>query len=123
MNKLTRTLLAIVALAVAPLALAADLSGKWTASFETPIGTQNYNYEFQQKGTALTGSIKSNLLGEAKVESGKVDGNKVTFVEKASYQGMDLVITYNGEIAGDEIHFKREVGGFGTEELVAKRAK
>jgi hypothetical protein len=124
MKNFTRSLITIVALGLASWTFAADLNGKWTASFETPIGTQIYNYEFQVKGTALTGSIKSNMLGEAKVENGKVEGNKVTFVEKSKYQGMDMTITYNGEVSGnDEIRFKRDVAGFGMEELVAKRAK
>ena len=38
------TLTALV-LALASLALAADFSGKWTASFETQIGTQTYTYD------------------------------------------------------------------------------
>jgi hypothetical protein len=37
---------------------------------------------------------------------------------------MDLTITYTGEVVGnDEIHFKRDVAGFGMEDVVAKRAK
>ncbi len=37
---------------------------------------------------------------------------------------MDLTITYDGTVvSNDEIKFKRDVGGFVTEELVAKRVK
>src|SRR5882672_762720 len=124
MNPLIRALVVAASLIVAPLALAAELSGKWTSSFESQVGTQTYTFEFKVQGGALTGTAKSNLLGGNTLESGKVDGNKVAFVEKAKYQGMDLTITYTGEVVGnDEIHFKRDVAGFGMEDMVAKRSK
>jgi len=124
MNPLIRALVVAASLIVAPLALAAELSGKWTSSFESQVGTQTYTFEFKVQGGALTGTAKSNLLGDNTLESGKVDGNKVAFVEKAKYQGMDLTITYTGEVVGnDEIHFKRDVAGFGMEDMVAKRSK
>lgn len=51
---------AAVAMMVAP-AFAADITGTWTASFETQVGTQNYTYTFKVEGTKLTGTAKSNL--------------------------------------------------------------
>ena len=46
------------------------------------------------------------------------------FVERLSFQGMEIVITYTGKItSADEIKFTRQVGEFATEELVAKRVK
>lgn len=104
-------------------AQAADVTGTWTANFETQVGTQNYTYEFQVQGTELTGKVKS-ANGEVAVESGKVDGDTISFVEKLTFQGMELMITYTGNvISDDEIHFKRDVAGFAMEELVAKRSK
>ncbi len=48
----------------------------------------------------------------------------VTFVEHLNYQGMDLLINYDGKIiSADEIKFKRDVGGQGGEEFTAKRSK
>jgi len=116
------SVLAVSALAVG-IAFAADVSGTWTASFETQVGTQTYTYELHVQGTALTGKTKGNLTGENAISDGKVDGNKITFVEKAMYQGMPLVFNYTGELRGDQIHFKRELMGFPAEEFDAKRAK
>jgi len=108
----------------ASLAQAADVSGTWTASFETQVGTQNYTYMFQVEGTTLTGTAKSNLVGEVTLTDGKVDGNKISFVENATYQGMPITFNYTGELVGDdEIHFMRELMGFPPEEFVAKRSK
>ena len=111
-------MVAIVAAAQAP-----DISGKWTASFDTQIGTQNYTYEFTVKGSTLTGTAKSNI-GEATISEGKVEGDKVTFVEMLKFEGMEIKITYTGKIASaDEIKFTRQVADFATEEIVAKRVK
>jgi len=112
-----------LAAAIAVPVLAADITGKWTASFDTQIGVQNYTYEFEVKDGKLTGKAKSQN-GESAIAEGKVDGDTVTFVENLSFQGMDLRIVYTGKIvSADEIKFTRAVADFATEELVAKRAK
>src|SRR5687767_13479887 len=38
------------------------------------VGEQQYTFEFTVKGTTLTGTAKSNLLGENTISDGKVDG-------------------------------------------------
>jgi hypothetical protein len=101
----------------------ADITGKWTASFDTQIGKQEYTYEFVQKDTTLTGKMKSNL-GSGEVLEGKVEGDKVSFVEMLKFQDMEIRITYAGTMtSADEIKFTRNVADFATEELVAKRVK
>jgi hypothetical protein len=113
----------LVSLAVASQARAADISGTWKASFDTDIGTQNYTYEFKVSGTELTVKAKSET-GTSQVKNGKVDGDKVTFVETLRIQGMTIEVTYTGTVvSADEIKFSRKVGGFATEELVATRVK
>jgi hypothetical protein len=121
-----RTRLMAVALLVvggmAPIA-AADITGKWTSSFDTQIGKQEYTYDFVVKDSKLTGKMKSNL-GESDVLDGKVDGDKVTFGELLKFEGMEIKITYTGTIvSADEIKFTRNVADFATEELVATRVK
>jgi hypothetical protein len=102
---------------------AADITGKWTASFDTQIGVQNYTYEFVVKDGVLTGKAKSEN-GESALQNGKVEGDTVTFVENLQFQGMDIRIEYKGKItSADEIKFTRQVADFATEQLVAKRAK
>jgi hypothetical protein len=71
----------------------------------------------------LTGTAKGSLVADSTVSDGKVDGNRITFVEKGSYMGMPLTFNYSGELVGDEIRFKRELMGFPAEEFVAKRAQ
>src|SRR5213595_3949040 len=84
--------------------LAADITGTWKASFDTQIGQQNYTYQFVVKDTALTGKIQSEMGGTTDILQGKVEGDKVTFVENFKFDGNDIQITYTGRItSNDEI--------------------
>jgi hypothetical protein len=114
----------VVALLSAAYASAADVSGTWKASFDTQIGQQNYTYTFAVKDGVLTGKIQSEMGGTTDIKEGKVDGDKVTFVELFTFQGMEIRISYSGKVtSADEIKFTRQVADFATEELVAKRVK
>lgn len=114
--------LAALVSAFAISARAADISGQWTATFNTQVGEQHYVYTFKVDGEKLTGTAKSDN-GTSEIQNGTVKGDDVSFVENLDYQGQKLTITYTGKVSGDEIHFTRDVGGFGTEDLVAKRMK
>jgi hypothetical protein len=108
--------------AISLLAHAADVSGKWTATFDTQIGEQHYTYDFKVSGGTVTGTAKSGN-GESEIKDGKLSGDTLTFVENLQVQGMDIRIEYTGTVAGDEIKFTRKVADFATETLVAKRSK
>jgi len=123
MKRIIRSCVLALCCVVAGLAYAADVSGTWTASFDTQVGKQEYTYVLKVEGAMLSGTAKSNLIGDSTLSDGKVDGNKISFVEKGNYQGMPLQFNYTGELAGDEIKFKRELMGFPAEEFVAKRSK
>ena len=123
--KSRRFLIALALTVLVPSAAlrAADITGKWTASFDTQIGQQHYTYDFKVTGTQLTGKAKSDN-GESELKDGKVNGDTVTFVENLDFQGMALRIEYTGKIVSDdEIKFTRKVADIATEELVAKRSK
>jgi hypothetical protein len=114
-------LAALMLLAMAT-AFAADVTGTWTASFDTQVGPQNYTYTFKVESGKLTGTAKSNL-GEGAITGGTVNGDDIAFVEHLTYQGMMLDIPYKGKISGDEIKFTRTVVEGINEDLVAKRVK
>lgn len=103
-------------------ALAADITGTWTAAFDTQIGVQNYTYTFKVDGNKLTGRLKSQY-SDGEITEGTINGDDITFVENLNFEGMPLRIVYKGKIAGDEIKLTRNVADIATEEAVAKRAK
>ena len=114
----------LATLTFAPLLALADAAGTWTSTFETGIGPQSYIFVFAVEGTTLTGTAKNSLVEMAtEIKDGKIEGDVITFVENLNYQGQELVITYKGTLAGDEIKFTRMVGEIATEELVAQRAE
>lgn len=119
-------LLVAVWLAGSGLARAADIAGKWTAEFDSQIGPQKYVYEFKVEDDKLTGKAKfdrSMGKGEVALKEIKVNGDDVSFLEKVSFDGNEVVITYKGKLVGDEMKLTREVGEFATEQIVAKRVK
>jgi hypothetical protein len=117
---------ALVALLIAALpAGAADLVGKWTAEFDSPIGVQKYVYEFKKSADALTGEAtfeRSVGNGSTPLKNVKVEGDKVSFDEPLALDGNEITISYTGTLVGDELKLTRNVGDFGTEQLTAKRA-
>jgi hypothetical protein len=104
---------------------AADLLGRWTAEFDSPIGVQKYVYEFKNPGDALSGEATfehSMGKGTVALKNLKLEGDKVSFSEPLTIDGNEITITYSGTLAGDELKLTRNVGDFGSEQLTAKRA-
>jgi hypothetical protein len=116
--------LAFLAAMTASLASAADIAGRWSAAIETAIGTQNYVYTFKVDGAKLTGTAKQDAA-ESPIEDGKVEGDKVSFVENRKFDDNAVRIEYVGKIvSANEIRFTRVLAAFGaTEEFVAKRSQ
>ena len=114
--------LTVLALTFLITAHAADISGKWTSEFDTPIGVQNYTYDLKVDGEKLTGTA-TNQRGSVEIQEGKVSGDEVSFVEMLDFEGQEIRIEYTGKVDGDEMKLVRQVGEFATEHIVAKRAQ
>jgi hypothetical protein len=115
-------LVTLIAAFASAIAFAASIDGKWKATFDTQMGTQNYTYEFHVDGSKVTGTA-TNDRGPTPIAEGKLDGDTITFVEPLSFNGNNIRIEYTGKIDGDQIKFTRKVGEFATEKLVAERSK
>lgn len=115
---------AILAAVMATASFAADVTGTWTASFDTQIGVQKYTYIFTVAGNKLTGKAKSELaMTETDIVEGTVNGDDITFVENLNFQDMPLRIVYKGKLSGDQIKLTRTILDMFTEEAVAMRVK
>jgi hypothetical protein len=122
---LTRGLAAALVLGIASARVlaadASDFNGTWTTSFDSQVGVQTYTYTFKVEGDKVTGRARSGN-GDYEIADGKIEGDKITFVENMDYQGMALAISYEGKlVAPDQIQFRRDVAGMGGEEFVAKK--
>ena len=105
---------------------AADVTGKWTAEFDTQVGPQKYTFDLKAEGDKVTGKAlfeRMGQKGEADLLEGKLAGDQVSFVETFDAMGTAVRIEYQGTVKADEIAFTRKVGDFATEQFVARRAK
>jgi hypothetical protein len=106
-------------------ALAADVTGKWTAQVPGRDGeTRETTFTFKVVGDKLEGSISGRQGRENPIADGKISGDTVTFTVTMARGGGDPIKqTYTGTVSGSEIKFKREGGQGQAREFIAKRAQ
>jgi hypothetical protein len=110
---------ALLALAfTAGTAMAADVTGKWTATMAGRGGGgegMTITYNFKQDGTKLTGTVETPMGDPLPIADGKVEGDKISFTMAFDRGGGPMKITNEGTISGDEIKLttKFEGGDFG----------
>lgn len=103
-----KTLFAVAAMTAlfAMTAVAADITGKWTGQVPGRNGTTDTTFNFKQAGDKLTGSM-TGPQGDVELKDGKVTGDDVAFKVVLEFNGMMIVINFNGTAAGSEIKMKR----------------
>ncbi|HEY6291617.1 MAG TPA: hypothetical protein VI455_08660 [Terriglobia bacterium] len=110
----------ILFLAVA--ASAADVSGTWKGTAQTPNGPIERTFIFKVDGNKLTGETTSSAFGKSEIEDGKVDGDNISFTLTVNIQGTESKVNYKGKVEGDQIKFTVEIPAIGqTIEYTAKR--
>ena len=111
-----------LALLFASVLTAADISGKWKGTAETPVGTTERTFVFKVDGTNLTGETVSNRFGKSTIDDGKIDGDNVTFTVTINIDGNEAKVNYKGKVSGDSIKFTVQVPGLDQSiEYTAKR--
>ena len=100
---------------------AADISGTWKGTAETPAGTVQRTFVFKVDGSKLTGETSSDRFGKSQIQDGKVDGDKISFTIAVSFQGNEAKVNYTGKVNGEEIKFTVAVPG--QDQLVEYIAK
>lgn len=103
---------------------AADPTGTWQASFETPLGQQKYVFNF----SVQDGKLGARAVAEAREQKRDVEfietklaDDTLTFVEIRKFQDNEMRVEYVGKLGDDGIRFTRKVGDRGTQEFVATR--
>ncbi len=100
-------------------AMAADFNGKWNGQVQGRNGMQTVVFDFHVNGATLTGKVTT-PRGDTDITDGKVDGDTISFTQKLSFNGNDIVINYTGKADGDTIKFTRQAGDRPAVEFVAK---
>lgn len=113
-----RLLLLFVLTAVS--CLAADVDGKWSGVFSTPMGDIPVSYTFKADGNTLTGSTTGPDGSETKITGGKIDGDKVSFTVNLDFGGMPFSMAYTGVVSQTEIKFNIDIFGMPMQLTVKK---
>lgn len=100
-------------------ALAADATGTWKATMETPNGSRDVVLKLKADGSALTGTI-SGRSGDTAIENGKVDGDNVSFTVTRKMQDREMKTDYKGTMSGDSMKLTFMMGD-NQREMTAKR--
>jgi hypothetical protein len=126
-------------------ALAADVTGKWTAQMPRGGGqgrggqgggqgggggqgrggpARETVFNFKVDGGTLTGTI-GGFRGETPISEGKIDGDTISFAQTMEFNGNSVKLLYKGTVSGDSIAFTRtrDGGDQPPQEFTAKRAQ
>src|SRR5260370_28296390 len=98
---------------------AANVTGEWNLTVETPNGTGTPTVTFKQDGETLTGTYKGRF-GEAPLK-GTIKDNAIKFSVTISPQGQDVVIEYSGAVDGDTMKGKAKFGDMGEGAFTGKK--
>ena len=107
MRKLTliASLLAVFAIC----ALAADVTGTWKGSMETPQGTRETTLNLKADGNTLTGTI-TGRRGDTPIQDGKIKGDTISFNVVRNFNGNEVKMEYKGKLKGDELNLDVSAG-------------
>jgi hypothetical protein len=104
-----------VVLVLATGASAADPTGTWKYTVNTPDG-QNFEVTATLKleKDKLTGTVKRGDM-ETKIEEGKFKDNEVSFQVTRERDGNKFIVKYKGKLEGDKITGKISVNAMGQD--------
>jgi hypothetical protein len=123
MHKIANLLLSFLLFALCiGSAFAADIDGKWSATYDTQAGSITTTWDLKAEGSKLTGKANSSF-GSRDVTDGKIEGKEVSWTEVIDAGGTTVKVTCKGTLNGDELKLSRTVGEFGSTEVVAHRQK
>ncbi len=94
----------VLLLALAGMALGADVTGQWVAESQGMQGPTQTTFHFTVAGGTLTGTV-SGRGGDTEITEGTVKGDEIRFVVVRKMGENEMKTIYTGKVAGDEITF------------------
>jgi hypothetical protein len=92
-------------------AFAADVSGAWNITVDTPNGPLDVTLNLKQDGDKLTGTVTSQM-GDAPI-TGTVKDNDLTFTMNMDANGASMVIVYKAKVDANKISGSLDLAGQG----------
>jgi hypothetical protein len=100
--KTLRLLCSFLALAVAASALAADPTGTWKWTVQSPNGELETTLKLESKDGKLAGAY-SNQFGDTAISNVSFQDDALAFDVVREFDGNKFVIKYRGKLEGDTI--------------------
>ena len=100
---------------------AADVTGTWKGTAETPNGTIERTFVLKAEGDKLTGETTSQMMGKSTITDGKIDGDNLSFSITVKFQDNEMKLDYKGQVSGNEIKFHVEGANGISLDYVAKK--
>lgn len=103
-RKFKGLLLAFVALAFIALPAAGQsVAGKWTFTMETPQGTMESTFIFEQDGTEVTGTADLVIVEESEITDGLFEDGVLSFLLHVGMEGQWFTVEMEADVDGDEM--------------------
>jgi hypothetical protein len=105
-------ILTVLFMLVSGFASAADIDGKWEGEVPGMGGGEpmKISYTFKADGNTLTGTTNGMDGNDISIQDGKIEGTKLSY---SLDFGMGQPMKFNGEIKGDTIELKMNMGDMG----------
>lgn len=82
-----------------------DISGKWKAIVDSPMGAVDMTIEFNQDGSNITGSFTSEMpeMGKWDITEGILSGKELTFSISADIMGQSMAMEFSGTVDNESL--------------------
>ncbi|MCJ7580832.1 MAG: amidohydrolase family protein [Candidatus Aminicenantes bacterium] len=87
-----------------------DISGKWKAVVDSPMGAMDMTIEFIQDGSNITGSFTSEM-GKWNITDGILNGKELTFSISANIMGESMSMEFSGTVDNESLEGNISVQG------------
>jgi len=87
-----------------------DISGKWKAVVDSPMGAMDMTIEFIQDGSHITGSFTSEM-GKWDIIDGVLSGRELTFSISANIMGESMAMEFSGTVDEESLEGDISVQG------------
>jgi len=118
---LTLSLVLLLTSAVLAAAQSASVAGEWEVTLKTPRGSLKGKATLKQEGEKLSGAVKGPEGVRSIPVEGTIQGTQIKVFLTLNDQDNDFRITLTGEVDGDAIKGKADIGGLAEGIWTAKR--
>ena len=78
------------------------MDGKWEATIESPTGPMTMTFDLKADGEMLSGAVANEMMGKSEIADGKIEGDKVSFVQVMQRGEREIRFKYEGTVSATQ---------------------